>query len=102
SLDPGLRVVFREVVESLDGSGILEASQSGSIVVVDEGDEVVVALLVVFEASVVGGPVLGDLVEMLADAPVEALDHAVGLGSEGSGEAVVDTGLGAGQVEGVL
>jgi hypothetical protein len=38
----------------------------------------------------------------LADPAVEALDHAIGLGMEGLGEAVLDSGLCAHPVEGMI
>jgi hypothetical protein len=68
----------------------------------DEGKEVGVAFCMVEKAAVVGGPVLRHPVEMLAEASVEALDHAVGLRPEGLREAVGDGALGADPVEGVV
>jgi hypothetical protein len=50
---------------------------------------------VVEKAAVVGGTILRHPAQMLAEAPVEALDHAVGLRPEGLGEAVGDGALGA-------
>ena len=49
-----------------------------------------------------GGAVLRHAVEMLAEAAIEALDHAVGLRPEGSGQAVGDGVLAAQRIEGVL
>jgi hypothetical protein len=49
-----------------------------------------------------GGAVLRHAVEVVAEAAVEALDHAVGLRPEGAGEAMGDGVLGAEPVEGVL
>ena len=72
---------------------VIEASQAGAIVVGDEGMEVGVAFGVVEKAAVVGGTVLRHPAQMLAEAPVEALDHAVGLRPEGLGEAVGDGAL---------
>src|SRR5438445_1982359 len=99
--DPRLRVVSREFSEELGGCMVIETSQAGTIVVGDEGMEVGVAFLVVAKAAVVGGAVLRQAVEMLAEAAVEALDHAVALRPEGLGEAVGDGSLGAEPVEGV-
>ena len=54
------------------------------------------------KAAVVGGAVLRHAVEMLAEAAVEALDHAIGLRPERAGEAVGDGVLGASLVKGML
>ena len=80
---------------------IVETSQTGAIAVGDEGVEVGIAFLVIAKAAMVGGAVLRHAVEMLAEATVEALDHAVALRPEGAGEAVGDDALGAELVEGV-
>src|SRR5713101_5679669 len=101
-MDPGFRVVSREIGQGFGGCLVVEASQAGSIVVGDEGVEVGVALSVIEEASMVGGAVLRHTVEMLADAAIEALDHAVGLRSEGSGQAVSDSAVVAHDIEGTL
>ena len=98
---PGLRVVSREFGEEFGGSLIIEASQSGAIVVGDEGVEIGIAFGMVEKAAVVGGAVLRHAAEVLAEASVEALDHSVGLGPEGPGEAVGDGVPGADPVEGV-
>jgi hypothetical protein len=74
---PGIRVVSREFSEELGGCLVVEASQAGAIVVGDEGVEVGVAFIVVAKAAMVGDMVLRHPVEMLAEAAVEALDHAV-------------------------
>ena len=66
------------------------------------GEEVGVAFGMVEKAAVVGGAVLRHAGEMLAEAAVEALDHAVGLRPERLGEAVGDGAHGAGAVERVL
>jgi hypothetical protein len=74
---------------------VIETSQAGVIVVGDEGVEVGIAFGVVAKAAMVGGAVLRQLVEMLAKAAVEVLDHTVALRSEGLGEAVGDGARGA-------
>jgi hypothetical protein len=75
----------------LDGREIAEASQSGSIVVVDEGVNegisFIVAIEFVLAAIAAGGRCILD---GLDDAAVEAFGHAVGLGLEGAGELVLD------------
>jgi hypothetical protein len=91
----------REFGEEFGGSLIIQASQAGAIVIIDEVIEIGIAFGVVEEAAVVGGPVLRHAVEVLAEAAVEALNHAVGLRSEGPGEAVGDGPLGTGPVEGM-
>jgi hypothetical protein len=52
--------------------------------------------------AVMGGAVLRHAAEMLAEAAVEALDHAVGLRAEGPGETVGDGVLRASLVKGML
>jgi hypothetical protein len=99
---PGESVVFREFSEQLGGRLIAEASQPGTIVVGDKGMEVGIAFGVIEKAAVVGGAVLRHAVEMLAETAVEALDHAVGLRSKRSDEAVGDGVVRAGAVEGML
>jgi hypothetical protein len=54
------------------------------------------------KAAVVGGAVLRHPGKMLAEAAVEALDHAVGLRPAGLGEPVGDGARGADPVEGVV
>jgi hypothetical protein len=54
------------------------------------------------KAAVVGGAVLRHPGTMLAEAAVEALDHAVGLRPAGLGEPVGDGARGADPVEGVV
>ena len=73
----------REFSEEFGGRLIVKASQAGAIVVGDEGVEIGVAFGMVEKAAVVGGAVLRHAAEMLAEAAVEALDHAVGLRAEG-------------------
>ena len=75
--DPGLRVMSREFSEQLSGCAIFDASQPGAIVVGDEGGQVGVAFGMVEKTAVVGGAVLRHAAQMLAEAAVEALDHAV-------------------------
>ena len=102
TMDPGLRVVSGEFSEELGGCLIVKASQPGAIIVGDKAVQVGVAFGMVVKAAVVGGAVLRDVGEMLADAAVEAFDHAVGLRPERLGEAMGDGVAGAGAVERVL
>ena len=92
----------REFSEELGGCLIVKASQPGAIIVGDKAVQVGVAFGMVVKAAVVGGAVLRDAGEMLADAAVEAFDHAVGLRPERLGEAMGDGVAGAGAVERVL
>ena len=101
-MGPGLRVVSREFSEEFGGRVVIEAVQAGAVVIGDEGVEVGIAFGMVEEAAMVGGAVLRHAVEVVAEAAVEALDHAVGLRPEGAGEAVGDGVPGAEPVEGVL
>jgi hypothetical protein len=64
--------------------------------------EVGIAFGMAEKAAVVGGTVLRHPGEMLAEAAVEALDHAVGLRPEGLGEAVGNGARGADPVEEVV
>src|SRR5580692_8487309 len=89
-MGPGLRVVSREISQGLGGCLVVEASQPGVIVVVDEVEEIGVSFGMIDKAPVVGGPVLRQAAKMLAEAAVEAFDHAVGLRVEGLGEAMGD------------
>jgi hypothetical protein len=97
---PRESVVSREFGEEFGGSLVIEASQSGAVVVGDEGAEIGVAFGMVAKAAM--GAQLRSAVEVVAEAAVEALDHAVGLRPEGAGEAVGDGVPGAEPVEGVL
>ena len=100
---PGLRVVSREIGEDLCGCFVPEASQSGAIVVADEGVDECVSLGVIVEAVFAGiGGGAGMAVEGLAEASVEAFGHAVGLRPVGSGEFVADAAGLAELVEGVV
>jgi hypothetical protein len=101
-LPPGLRVVSREISEEFGGGLVVEASQAGAVVVGDEGVEVGIAFGMIEKPAVVGGAVLRHSGEVLAEAAVEALDHAVGLPPERLGEAVGDGARGAEAVERVL
>jgi hypothetical protein len=92
--------VSREFSEEFGGCLVIEASQACAIVVGDKSVEVGVAFGMVEKVAVVGGTVLRHTVEMLAEASVEALDHAVGLRREGLREAVGDGAPGADPVEG--
>jgi hypothetical protein len=76
-MGPGFRVVSREFSDEFGGRLVIEASQAGAIVIGDEGMKVGVAFGMVEKAAVVGGTVLRHPVEMLAEAAVEAFDHAV-------------------------
>jgi len=88
---PGLRVVSREIVEELDRAFVFEASQAGSVIGVDEVADVGVSLFVVVEAVFASVAAVGRFgVKVILEASVEALDHAVGLGPEGPGEAMPD------------
>jgi hypothetical protein len=71
-------------------------------VVGDEGVEAGISFGMAEKAAVVGGAVLRHPGKMLAEAAVEALDHAVGLRPEGLGEPVGDGARGADPVEGVV
>ena len=66
----------RKFSEEVGRSLIVETSQTGAIVVGNEGEEVGVAFGMVEKAAVVSGAVLRHPGEMLAEAAVEALDHA--------------------------
>ena len=80
----------REFSEELGGRLIIEASQAGAIVVGDESVEIGVAFGVVEKAAVMSGAVLRHAAEVVTEAAIEALDHAVGLRPEGPGEAMID------------
>ena len=80
--EPGLRVVSGKFSEEFGGRLVTEASQPGAVVVGDEGEQVGVTFGVIEKAAVMGGAVLRHAVEMLAEAAVEALDHAIGLRPE--------------------
>ncbi len=101
-LDTCLRVVSREIVCGLDGGFVAKASQSGSIVVADEDLEEGGALGLGAEAvlALVGaaGRMRG---ERVAEASVEALDHAVGLRTERPRALVAQAAGGADAVEGM-
>src|SRR5258708_20407884 len=83
----GNGVVSREFGEELGGRVVIEGSQAGAIVIGDEGVEIGIAFGMVDKAAMVGGTVLRHAVEVLGEAAVEALDHAVGLRPERPGEA---------------
>jgi hypothetical protein len=68
--------VSREFSEELGRSLVVETSQTGAIVVGDEGVEGGIAFGMVEKAAVVGGAVLRHPGKMLAEAAVAALDHA--------------------------
>ena len=97
---PRLRVVSREISEELGGCLVAEASQTGAIVVGDEGVEVGVAFGMVAKAAM--GPQLRSLLKMLAEAAIEAFDHAVGLRVKRTDQTVDDAMPGAGAIEGVV
>ena len=102
TIGPGFRVVSREFSEEIGRSLVVKTSQTGAIVVGDEGVEVGIAFGMAEKATMVGGAVLRHPGEMLAEAAVEALDHAVGLRPEGLGESVGDGARSAGAIERVL
>src|SRR5260370_35092625 len=97
----GFRVVSGEISESFQRSAVAETTQSGSVVVVDEGEDVVVAGGTGWEGLVMPCGVVRDALEVLGEAAVETLDHAVGLRPEGAGEPVRDVVAGAEAIEGV-
>jgi hypothetical protein len=74
-----------------------EASQTSAIVGGDEGEEIGVAFGMVAKAAM--GPQLRSAGEMLAEAAVEALDHAVGLRVKGADQAVGDRMPGADAID---
>ena len=94
--------MFRQVEKTFSRCLVVEASQSCAVIVLDEGEDEVVALLVRSEAVATGIPwacgVCGDRV---AQAAVESLDHAVGLRVIGPGELVADAVLLAQPVKGM-
>ena len=92
----------REFGEELSGRLIVEASQAGAIVIGDEGVEIGIAFGMVEEAAVMSGAVLRHAAEMVAEAAVEALDHAIGLRPKGASEAVRDRVPGADAIKGVI
>ena len=92
----------RKFSKELGRSLVVETSETGAIVVGDEGVEAGIAFGMAEKAAVVGGAVLRHPGKMLAEAAVEALDHAVGLRPEGLGEPVGDGARGADPVEGVV
>ena len=91
-VDLGAGVVSDEISEELGRCLVTEASQAGAIVVGDEGVEVGVAFEMVAKAAM--GAQLRSLLEMLAEAAVEALDHAVGLRVKRADQAVGNPILG--------
>ena len=99
---PCLRVVFREVSDDFGGGLIVEASQSGSIIVVDECEDEGVSLVLGGEAVFSGISAVGWFGgDGFAEAAIEALDHAVGLGMVGFGQPVADALALAEAIEGV-
>jgi hypothetical protein len=93
--------VPREVGEEFGGGLVAEASQAGATVVGDKGVEAGVAFGMVEKAAVMGRTVLRHAAEMFAAPAVEALDHTIGLRSEGPGKAVSDPAGGAEMVKGM-
>ena len=81
---------------------IAEASQAGAIVIGDKGGEIGIAFGMVEKAAVVGGAVLRHAVEVVTEAAVEPLDHAIGLRPKRAGEAVDNDALGAHPIEGMV
>ena len=92
----------RKFSKELGRSLVVETSQTGAIVAGDESVEAGIAFGMAEKAAVVGGAVLRHPGKMLAEAAVEALDHAVGLRPEGLGEPVGDGARGADPGKGVV
>ena len=92
-------VVFREIIKDIERGLVFEASQSGSIVVGDEVENVSISFLMVFEASVLSTEPFGPLCEMFGKAAVEAFGHAVGLRTVGSRQLVLYAVLAAEPVD---
>jgi hypothetical protein len=99
---PRKSVVSGEIVEGFEGRFVGEASEPGSIVVVDEGEDVLVSGGVAWESLVVACGVEGDAGEMLGEPAIETFDHSVGLRPEGAAELVADVVLGAEAVDGMI
>src|SRR5712691_10402587 len=99
---PGEGVLSREIGQSLGGCLVIEASQSGVIIVGDEGVEIGISLGMVEEASVMGGAVLRQATQVLGEAAIKAFDHAVGLRPEGSGQPVEDAVAATDDIEEVV
>ena len=94
--------MFREIVECFERGPVVEASQTGSIVVFDEGLDEDVSLIVGVEAVFATVPAgRRSFAQGLGEPSVEALCHAVGLRVEGAGQAMFDPGFLADRVEGV-
>jgi hypothetical protein len=93
--------VSREFGEELGWCLIVETAQAGAIVIGNKAVEVGVAFGMIEKPAVMGGTVFRHAPEMLATAAVEAFNHAVGLRTEGPGEAVGDGALDTELVEGV-
>src|ERR1700738_3825780 len=90
----------RKFSKELGRSLVVETSQTGAIVAGDEDVKAGIAFGMAEEAAVVGGAVLRHPGKMLAEAAVEALDHAVGLRPGGLGEPVGEGAGGVDPVEG--
>ena len=82
-MDPGFRVVSREIGESFERSFVAEAFEPCAIVVSDEVVDIGITLLGGREPAVMTGGIVVDAVEMFAETAIEAFDHAVGLRAEG-------------------
>ena len=101
--DPGLRVVFRQIIQGFYRRLIVEAFKSGSIVSVDELFDESISLLMGVELVLASVSAIRRRVSNgVSEAPVEALDHAVGLRSEGADQAMVNILSGANPVEGMM
>lgn len=99
---PRFRVVFRGIGECLEWCDVSEASESGSIVCMDQIENEAVSLVVGCEAVFVA--VSGcrwSVAQSFGDAAVEPFHHAVGLRREGLDEAVFDISCGAYSIEGM-
>ncbi|NJM34263.1 MAG: IS630 family transposase [Rhodomicrobium sp.] len=97
---PRAGVWSREVGQGLFWGLILEAFESGVIIVMNEAGEEGIAISVIGEQAIGDAP-LPLAADSLCDTAVEALDHAIGAWGEGLGKAVLDAGLGANLVEGM-
>ena len=95
--------MFRLIIQGFDGADVGQASQARVVVGMNDAMQEGIALVVggepVFAAVRAGG---GMVSQCFGETAVEAFDHAVGLGVEGFGQAVVDAVGFADQIEGVV
>ena len=83
-MGPCVRVWSREIGKGLERGAIVEAFEPCSIVVSDEAIEEGIAVLMRFEQPARDTP-FWLAADGIDDAPVEALDKTIGLGSIGPG-----------------